>query len=128
MVFTSIDVVICFKTILIAGHSKFLQETEQDWQIICTCALSQFEGICNKILSGDVTMNELDVIKPREKQMAKLCEVVTATTGSMKESLTAYTLKTNIDARLKEFKYFTTFKDQFHHLITHMELVSVEGI
>ena len=73
-------------------------------------------------------MNELGVIKPREQQMAKLCAVDTATTGSMKESLTADTLKTNIDERLKEFKYFTTFKNQFHHLITHMELVSVEGI
>ena len=107
-----------------------MKETQQDWQIICTCALSQFEAICNKLLSGQITMDELDVIQPREKQMIKLCTVVTGTAGVKKGHSpfpSSDVLKKNMNARLKEFEYFTGFKSQLHHFITHLKTVSVEG-
>ena len=111
--------------ILIAGHSKYLQETKQDWQIFCTCALSQFEGICNKILSGEVTMDELNIIRQREKQMIKLCTVVTDTARFKKGHSTS--LKKLMNARLNEFEYFTGFKYQLHHFTTYFKTISVEG-
>ena len=114
----------------VASNSKCLKETQQDWQIICTCALSQFEGICNKILSGHITIDELDVLQPREKQMIKLCTVVTGTVGVKKGHSpfpSPEVLKKNMNARLKESEYFTGFKSQLHHFITYLKTVSVKG-
>ena len=75
-------------------------------------------------------MNELGVIKPREQQMIKLCTVVTDTAKFKKGHPpfpSSEVLKKNMNARLKEFEYFTGFKYQLHHFITYLKTVSVEG-
>ena len=75
-------------------------------------------------------MDELNIIKQREKQMIKLCTVVTDTAKFKKGHPpfpSSEVLKKNMNARLKEFEYFTGFKYQLHHFITYLKTVSVEG-
>ena len=78
------------------------------------CALSQFEFMCKKIISGDITVMELELIKSKSTQMKKLHEVATAG-------------KTNLEMRLKELDWFTSYHNQLKYFITQMNTICIEG-
>ena len=88
------------------------------------CALSQFEGMCEKISSGNITVMELELIKSKVTQMKKLCEAATAETNTSESFLV---LQRNLEMRLQEFDQFSSYRDKLNHFMTQMNTIRIEG-
>ena len=99
-----------------------LKEAE-DWHNICACAHTQLEVTCKKIISGDITMDDLNEINRRKKQMIKLC-----TSSESLDVPSIKNLEMNISARQLEFQYFTEFKKQLKYFTTCLKNVCVQGM
>ena len=112
--------------LLLASQLEIKKGLQEDWQLIVTCALSQLEGVCRKIQSGNVTIKELEHIESKQGQMNKLCEAVGSTMASV--SLTqASELQGNIAQRLKEYAHFTEYTSRLEHFLNHIgEVVTGE--
>ena len=88
------------------------------------CALSQFEGMCEKISSGNITVMELELIKSKFTQMKRLCEAATAETNTSESFLV---LQRNLEMRLQEFDQFSSYRDKLNHFMTQMNTICIEG-
>ena len=111
---------------LLASQLELKKGLQEDWQFIVTCALTQFEDVCNKIQSGNITVTELEHIESKQGQMNKLCEAVSNTmaSGSL---IQASELQGNITQRLKEYAHFTEYTSQLEHFLNHIgEVVTGE--
>ena len=119
------------------SHSEVAQtETAfKNWQLICMCALSQFQALCHKICSGTITVGELNLIYTRQTQMYKLCEIAITNDKGKNDSPNGTSsdipsfahLSYYLKLRLNEFHYFTSYKDQMIHLLTHLHSIEVIG-
>ena len=88
--------------------------------------MSQFESMCTKICNGDVTMDELNSIQARQDQMSKLCQA--ATSSESPSCLPSFSeLKKELANRLKEFEFFTVYKDQILQFVIQLCKLPVEG-
>ena len=116
------------------NHSEVAQTktAHENWRLICMCALSQFQALCNKISSGTITVGELNLIYTRKTQMKKLCEVANSNdkvkNDSHDEISSDFDLLSHyLEFQLNEFRCFTNYKDQMIHLITHLHSIDVIG-
>ena len=118
------------------SHSEVTQKSaHENWQLICKCALSQFQALCHKICSGTITVGDLNLICTRQAQMYKLCEVAITSDklkndsqdGNSSDIPSFSLLSFYLELRLNEFHYFTSYKDQMIHLITHLHSIEVIG-
>ena len=108
------------------------ETARKNWQLICMCALSQFQTLCNKICSGTITVGELNLIYNRQTQMKKLCEVANTNDKVKNDSHDEINsdfdiLSQCLELRLNEFHCFTSYKDQMIHLITHLHSIEIIG-
>ena len=86
-----------------------------DWQCICVCALSTLENTCKRIINGDISMSELQIIQVRKKQMDKLCD---AAAGKHSTLPSAQDLTARIAQRLKEYQHFQTYCEELRNIIS----------
>ena len=74
-------------------------------------------------------MDEMKYIQAREAEMSKLCRV--ATTSDKKEvpsSIPSFSkLKKELANRLKEFQFFTDYKNQILQFVTQMCTLPLKG-
>ena len=118
------------------NHSEVTQKSvHENWQLICMCALSQFQALCHKICSSTITVGDLNLIYTRQAQMCKLCEVAMTSDrlkndsqdGNNSDIPSFALLSYYLELRLNEFCCFTSYKDQMMHLITHLHSIEVIG-
>ena len=86
-----------------------------DWQCICVCALSTLEITCKKIINGDISMSELQIIQDRKKQMDKLRD---AAAGKNSTLPSVQELTASITQRLKEYQHFQTYCEELRNIIS----------
>ena len=108
------------------------ETAHKNWQLICMCALSQFQALCNKICSGTITVGELKLIYTRQAQMKKLCKVAITNDKVKNDSHDEISsdfdiFSQHLELQLNEFRCFTSYKDQMIHLITHLHSIEVIG-
>ena len=107
-------------------NNKSVANQKTEWSVICACAMSQFESMCTKICNGDVTIDELNNIQARQDQMSKLCQA--ATSSESPSCLPSFSeIKKELEDRLKEFEFFTNYKDQILQFVTQMGKLPLEG-
>ena len=83
--------------------------------ILCGCAISTLDVVCENIDSGCITIEELQSISKKLDQMEKLCSA--AKTGSLEKKGEAYKrFKSALDTRLREHKAFLTRKELLGNL------------
>ena len=93
--------------------------------VLCTCAVSTLEGICQSILSGDITVKELHKITSRMDHMEKLCSAMKS--GNLEKKGKEYdVIMDAIKARLREYKAFTNRKNLLGSLCQGI-IVNVKG-
>lgn len=94
----------------------------EEWQLICVCAISILENVCERIRTGDISVGELKQIKATKKQMDKLCDA--ATQGRRNTSMpSAKDLNTSISQRLTQYEHFQTYCEQMNNIILHLSSV-----
>ena len=111
------------------------KSAHENWQLICMCALCQFQALCHKICSGTITVGDMNLIYTRQAQMYKLCEVAITNDTLKNDSqdgnssdIPSFTLLSYyLELRLNEFRCFISYKDQMIHLITHLHSIKVIG-
>ncbi len=82
----------------------------EDCRVVCVCASSKFEEICNKLEKANVSLKELRKMKDKEKQVQLLCEAVT---GSRKSQLSYKRVSCSLQQRLKEFNHFSSRRQAY---------------
>lgn len=93
-------------------------------QIICTCAVSKLDEVCQQIKSGKISVKELKKIKEQESQMEKLCDARAAGNSSKEgKSLTLFELEKLVAKRLKEYDYFKKYREQLNHILSHLNFI-----
>ena len=120
----------------VASSSKLREFQSEDWQLICMCALSKLADVCQRIISGEILVQELRTISLKESQMSKLCIAAAEPTkqkGNEKKSSQAEdfppydTVKMHLDMRLKELNYFMTYRDQLRKFLHICASVALSG-
>ena len=86
-----------------------------DWQRICLCALNTLGNTCTRIINGDISMSELQIIQDRKKQMDKLCD---AAVGKSSTLPSVQELSASITQRLKEYQHFQTYCKELRNIIS----------
>ncbi len=76
----------------------------EDCRVVCVCASSKFEEICNRLEKANVSLMELRKMKGREQQVKRLCEAVT---GSENSQLSYERVFRTLNQRLREFNHFS---------------------
>ena len=101
------------------------------WQLICLCALSQFQSICEKITTGDITISELTQINDKQSQMNKLCESVATASESSLPSKSQFPtfnqLQKSLQQRLKEYECFKEYVSILSDFVNHLTGITSNG-
>ena len=101
------------------------------WQLICLCALSQFQSICEKITTGDITISELTQINDKQSQMNKLCEAVANASESSLPSKSRFPtfnqLQKSLQQRLKEYEHFKEYVSVLSDFVNHLTGITING-
>ncbi len=93
--------------------------------VLCTCAVSTLEGICQSILNGDITVKELHKVTSRMDHMEKLCSATKS--GNLEKKGKEYDMiMAAIKARLMEYKAFTNRKNLLGSLCQGV-IIEVKG-
>ena len=78
-------------------------------EIMCTLAVSTLEDVCRNVCNGDITVGDIKKIENRKEHMEKLCSAVKS--GDLDKLGEEYDfVKKAVEARMNEFKAFTTRK------------------
>ena len=126
----------CFLILGVVSSSKLRVVQSEDWQLICMCALSKLADVCQRVISGEILVQELRTISLKESQMSKLCIAAAEPTkqkdngkkSSQAEDFPPYdTVKTHLDVRLKELNYFMTYRDQLRKFLHVCASVALSG-
>lgn len=104
---------------LLASQLDISKDSQEDWQFIVTCALSQLEDVCSKIQSGNVTIKELEHIESKQGQMRKLCEAFSCTVISGPQRETTR-LQSNVMQRLKEYNHFKEYSVKLEYFLNNV--------
>ena len=114
----------------VATHSKVVQDTSQDWQMICVCAVTLLEVTCQHIFDGQISASELYLIKSKEEQMIKLVTSNASSSTGNSQNQTANALKQSIHERMEEYEFFNDFKPKLECLAEIMQnwAIAVQGL
>ncbi|XP_064403130.1 E3 ubiquitin-protein ligase RNF213-like isoform X2 [Halichondria panicea] len=87
------------------GSESLLKDgLPEECRVVCACASSKFEEICNRLEKANVSFKELRKMKDKEKQVQRLCEAVTESENSQ---LSYEKVVCSLNQRLKEFSHFS---------------------
>ena len=88
----------------IGSESLLKDGLPEECRVVCACASSKFEEICNRLEKANVSFKELRKMKDKEKQVQRLCEAVTESENSQ---LSYEKVVCSLNQRLKEFSHFS---------------------
>ena len=93
--------------------------------ILCGCAISTLDSVCNSILSGCLTVKDLQTIARKMDQMEKLCSA--AKSSSLDKKGKEYDrIKTALETRLTEYRAFSNRRELLGNLCNGID-VHVSG-
>ena len=106
---------------ILESYSK-ASSPSQEWEIICTSALSLLESVCGRMKSGNVSMEEIEMLKSRNEQLNSLCSASLSA-----EILSISEMRSLIERRENEYVYFLNFQTKLSYFIDHLKCNSIGG-
>ena len=104
------------------SYSKVSSPSQQnEWEIICASALSRFKDVCDKAMTGRVSMYEITLLKSKKEQVIGFCSASLPDIPSLSE------MQSCIFEREEEYKFFQDFKVKLSDFINHLKDVSIKG-
>jgi hypothetical protein len=93
---------------------KILQEgIPEEYHLAGVCAQSCLEGVCNKLQSGEVNIEDLQKLSKNQEQMQRLCVAV----SSNEDGRYSYELvETAVKKRLDEYRAVRRRREVISHL------------
>lgn len=89
----------------------------EECQILCTCARSKLDEVCDQITSGNITLKELHKISAKIEQMECLCMADTTNNGGTSDFSS---VKDALDKRMSEYKAFMNQREYLRFLCSHI--------
>ena len=95
----------------VESNSELKEAQSEDSKLICMCALSKLVDVCHRVISGEITVQELRTLSLKKSQMSKLCEAAAAPSkqndsgkkSSQAEVVPPYdTVKMHLEMQLKK--------------------------
>ena len=83
---------------------------------VCVCAQSRLQQMCKELLSGSITIADIQAIKAHRKQMDLLCK------ENFPDKPSKLEVKTAIEQRLQEYIVFKKQLEQLRHLRSQIEV------
>lgn len=96
----------------------------------CMRAVRILQDVCRRVHTGSITIEELEHIKDRKRQMKKLCVVAASWSEEGDDTLQSpQVLNCYVEQRLNEYGFFQVYHEQLANLILQLKdiLSSVQG-
>jgi hypothetical protein len=114
--------------LLILVSKKILQQgIPEEYNLAGVCAQSCLEGVCDKLQSGEVNIEDLQKVSKHQEQMQRLCVAV----SSSKNGRYSYeSVDTAVKKRLEEYRAVKRRKEVISHLYRQILPIAdnVQGI
>ena len=109
------------------SKSQLKEGLPPECHLACMCAVSKLQKVCDQIVSGNVTMKELENINKHPEQMKRLCDAAaTESNQTQKQQLQYKTVSNAVKERLEEYREFKGYQGRLSHLCTKIHF-AVQG-
>ena len=103
--------------------SKLKVGLPQECRETCVCAVSKMQQVCSELVSGEITMKELQKIKDNLEPMHRLCAAATYQRRRSEKAAVSSALC----QRLEEFEMFEKHRVRLCHLCNELH-IGIQGM